>query len=71
MSHLRQQFAQRLKILRFQKGITQEELAKSTGLSISFIRAIEQAINAPSFESLEAISKALGIEVQDLFNFKD
>ena len=71
MSHLRQQFAQRLKRLRFQKGITQEELAKSTGLSISFIRAIEQAINAPSFESLEAISKALGIEVQDLFNFKD
>ena len=69
MNQLRQKFAQRLKTLRNQKGMTQEDLAQDTGLSISFIRAIEQATNAPSFESLEAIANALHVTVKDLFDF--
>lgn len=69
MSDLRRQFARRLKTLRQQKGMTQEELATASGLSVNFIRAVEQAINAPSFESLEAIAGALGVEVKELFEF--
>lgn len=68
MGQLRKQFAKRLKELRQQKGMTQEDLAKATGLSVSFIRAIEQATHAPSFDSLEKLAKALAIEVKDLFN---
>ncbi len=69
MSRLRQQFAQRLKRLRQQRGMTQEELAAASGLSVNFIRAVEQAVNAPSFESLEVLAEALGVEVRDLFDF--
>lgn len=69
MSELRRQFARRLKELRQQKGMTQEELAQATGLSISFIRSIEQGIYAPSFESIEKIANALSVKVIDLFNF--
>jgi len=71
MGQLRQQFAQRLKTLRRQKGMTQEDLAQASGLSVNFIRAVEQGINAPSFESLEAIAGALGVEVRELFDFED
>ncbi|MBN1877912.1 MAG: helix-turn-helix transcriptional regulator [Anaerolineae bacterium] len=69
MSELRRQFARRLKELRQQKGMTQEELAQATGLSISFIRSIEQAIYAPSFESLEIISRAFNVDVKEMFEF--
>jgi transcriptional regulator with XRE-family HTH domain len=67
MGELRQQFAKRLRELRQQKGMTQEELASESGLSISFIRSVEQGVNAPSFESLEALAKALAVEVRELF----
>lgn len=69
MTRLRRQFARRLKSLRQQKGMTQEDLANASGLSVNFIRAVEQAVNAPSFESLEALAGALGVTVGDLFDF--
>jgi transcriptional regulator with XRE-family HTH domain len=71
MSQLRRKFAERLRKLRHQRGMTQTELARSTGLSVSFIRSIEQAIYAPSFESIEAIAKALEVEIKTLFDFED
>jgi transcriptional regulator with XRE-family HTH domain len=64
---LRKKFGRRLKLLREQKSMTQAKLAKATKLSLSFIRSIEQGVHAPSFESLEAIAKALNIEIADLF----
>lgn len=70
MSHLRQKFAQRLKALRREKAITQEELAQATGLSVSFVRALEQGINAPSFESLDILANSLNVDVKDLFYFE-
>lgn len=69
MSNLRRQFAQRLKALRRQQDMTQEDLAKATGLSVNFVRAMEQGVNAPSFESLEIIAEVLGVEVKALFEF--
>ena len=69
MGQLRQQFAKRLKELRQQKGMTQEELAKATGLSVSFIRAIEQATHTPSFDSIEKLCDALNIQPKNLFDF--
>jgi len=71
MGQLRRQFAHRLKTLREQKEMTQEDLALATGLSVKFIRAIEQAVKAPSFESLEVIARALTVQEKDLFNFEE
>jgi transcriptional regulator with XRE-family HTH domain len=68
MAQLRSQFARRLKTLRNEKQLTQEELAKITGLSTSFISSLERGINAPSFETLERIAKALGVSVRALFD---
>ncbi len=69
MSKLRNQFAKRLKDLRTQKGMTQEDLAHFSGLSVSFIRGIEQGVYAPSFESIEVLALALEVKVKILFDF--
>ena len=69
MGQLRKQFAKRLKELRQQKGMTQEELAKATGLSVSFIRSMEQATHAPSFDSIEKLCATLNIQPKNLFDF--
>jgi transcriptional regulator with XRE-family HTH domain len=70
MAQLRSQFAKRLKTLRTEKRLTQEELARITGLSTSFVSTLERGINAPSFETLESIAKALEVSVRDLFDFE-
>lgn len=67
MGQLRQQFAKRLKDIRERKGMTQEELANACGLSISFIRAVEQGVSAPSFESIEVLAEALDVEAKEFF----
>ena len=69
MIRLRRQFAKRLKTLRIEKQLTQEELAKRTNLSTSFISNLERGVNAPSFETLESIAEALGVSVKDLVDF--
>ena len=69
MGDLRKRFARRLKKLRQERGMTQQELSDASGLSIGFVRSIEQGVHAPSFESLVSISNALGTTVAELFDF--
>ena len=60
MSGLRKQFGTRLKALRLEAGLTQEQLAEKTNLSVDFLSLVERGINAPSFDNLEKIAQALG-----------
>ncbi|MEH6514901.1 MAG: helix-turn-helix transcriptional regulator, partial [Maribacter arcticus] len=56
-----------IKILREQKHLTQEELAKESGISIRTIQRIEAGI-APKGHTAKALSKALGIDLVALSN---
>ena len=69
MASLKQQFGARLKLLRAQKGITQESLAAQTDLTIESISNIERGIFGPRFGNLEKIAAALDVEVKRLFDF--
>ncbi len=69
MATLREQFARRLKALRAQRGLTQDELAKAIGRSASLVSSLERGIDATSFETLDSLAKALGVAVRDLFEF--
>lgn len=71
MGELRKQFGKRLQSLRRQAGLTQEQLAEQTEISVDFLSLVERGINAPSFENLEKIAKALGVSVQELFEFEN
>lgn len=71
MTTLRRRFGQRLKSLRNRAGLTQEELAAHADISVDFLSLVERGINAPSFETLEKLAKALDVPVQQLFDFED
>lgn len=52
--------------LRREKGLTQAELAKTTGLSRGYIAAIEQGRRLPSQKTLAIIAERLGTDVEEL-----
>ncbi|MCC6369237.1 MAG: helix-turn-helix transcriptional regulator [Bryobacterales bacterium] len=71
VSTLKKQFGERLRSIRLQRRVTQDEFAEFLGVSSDFISNIERGINAPSFDVLEAIAARLGMTVSDLFNFSE
>ena len=69
MSTLRKQFGKKLRSIRKSREMTQEQFAEFLDISIDFLSLVERGVNAPSFESIETFSIALGIPVKDLFDF--
>jgi ribosome-binding protein aMBF1 (putative translation factor) len=57
--------------LRLKKGLNHEQLASRAKIGAHALRKIEQAhpSSNPSMEVLERVSKALGVDIQDLFRF--
>jgi len=51
--------SKRIKKLRGELGLTQEDLAEKVGVSRVYIGYVEQGRNTPSLEILEKIAKAL------------
>ncbi len=47
--------------------MTQEYLAETAGVSVDMLSNMERGINAPSFETLERLTRALGISIHELF----
>jgi transcriptional regulator with XRE-family HTH domain len=68
MSTLREQFGRRLRTIRLERRLTQEQLAELLGISVDFLSLIERGINAPSFETIERISSRLDIPISALFS---
>jgi transcriptional regulator with XRE-family HTH domain len=66
---LRKKFGERLRQIRAERGMTQERFAEVLDISVDFLSLIERGINAPSFETLEKISRRLRVPVADLFTF--
>lgn len=71
VSTLKQQFGERLRSIRLERRVTQDEFAEFLGVSSDFISNIERGINAPSFDVLEIIAGRLDMEVSDLFDFSE
>jgi transcriptional regulator with XRE-family HTH domain len=69
MPSLRRQFGQRLRAIRAERELTQEEFAELVGISVDFLSLIERGINAPSFEVLEKMGKSLRLPIAALFDF--
>jgi transcriptional regulator with XRE-family HTH domain len=67
---LRRQFGIRLKAIRLERKLTQEQFAELAGISVDFLSLIERGINAPSFEVLEQMARRLRLPVRELFDFR-
>lgn len=61
----------RIAALRRSEKFSQEDLAEKSGYSVEFISLVERGVNAPSVAGLAEIAKALGVEVKDLFDFRE
>ncbi len=70
MATLRKRFGKHLRLIRAQRGMTQEEFAEMLEISVDFLSLIERGRNAPSFETIERIAKRLRVPVADLFTFE-
>ena len=62
-------FALRLKALRLQKGFTQEELAYTSGVSLSQIARIETARVNPTLCTIVVIASTLKVHPRELMDF--
>lgn len=58
----------KIKELRIQKGLTQEELADRCELSKGFISQLERDLTSPSITTLIDILQCLGTDLKDFFN---
>ncbi len=52
-----------IKLCRTSRGLSQDELAKKIGKSISYISLIEQGKRDPAISTVEEIARALGVPV--------
>jgi transcriptional regulator with XRE-family HTH domain len=66
---LREKFGLRLKAIRLERKLSQEQFAELLGISVDFLSLIERGINAPSFENLDAFSAQLKMPLSVLFDF--
>jgi len=69
MPSLRKSFGLRLRFIRRARDMSQERFAEIVGISVDFLSLMERGINSPSFDTLEQISKKIGVSVMDLFDF--
>ena len=56
-------FAKRLKELREQSGLSQAELADAAGMNRFGVAKLEQGVREPSWATVQALARALGVEV--------
>jgi len=61
----------RIKVLRKQAGLTQEELAEQVGLDSRHLSRLEVGQHFPSLDSLERIAGALNVPLVEFFQFPD
>jgi transcriptional regulator with XRE-family HTH domain len=66
---IQKQFGKRVRKLRAEKGLSQEELAFKVGIHRTYIGGIERGERNPSLKNIAAIAKALGVTLSDLFQF--
>jgi transcriptional regulator with XRE-family HTH domain len=63
-------FGMHLKALRKEKGLTLRGLALEADMEHSQLSKIERGINNPTISTVLALSKALEISIQQMFDFK-
>lgn len=62
-------FGARVKLLRKQAGLTQAQLAEQIDKTTDTVSNIERGFSAPRLSTANAISKALNVEIAELFQF--
>lgn len=70
MSDIKKLFGMRIKELREQKGLNQEQLAELIDFESRHLSRIETGKSFTTIENLEKIASALNVDIDSLFMFK-
>ncbi|HTA27697.1 MAG TPA: helix-turn-helix transcriptional regulator [Bacteroidia bacterium] len=62
-------FGRNLRRLRLIKGLSQEALEFDSGLSKNVVGNIERGEANPTFTTIKALSKGLGVPIKDMVDF--
>ncbi len=62
-----QRFGARIKELRAEREITQEELAERVGIFRTYMSRIETGVGNPTLTTIHALADSLGVSVAELF----
>jgi transcriptional regulator with XRE-family HTH domain len=71
MADILKRLGARIKEERKRAKLTQERFAEKVGLSVDYIGYIERGKQSPYLKTLERIANTLGVEVYELFLFKE
>lgn len=63
-----EKFGKRIRQLREQKKLSQEEVAFKAKLSVYYISRIERGKANPSLETLDSLARALNLSLSDLLS---
>ena len=63
-----EEMASRLRKLRVKRGLTQDQLAETAGLSRQYVARLERALQDPRLSVLEKLARALGCKVSRLID---
>jgi transcriptional regulator with XRE-family HTH domain len=66
MNSTAKRLAARLKRLREERGLTQERLAKRSGVSHGYLARLEIGMHDPSLSTVEKLAKALKVTLAEL-----
>lgn len=69
MKPIKKLLGERIREIRKSKGFTQEQLAEMVGVEPRHISRVEGGYNSPSIERLAKIADALGVPINEFFNF--
>jgi DNA-binding helix-turn-helix protein len=69
MENLLQKFGLHLASIRQSKGLSQEQLAETSGLHRTYISSLERGKRNPTIVTLSALSNALNISLSELIDF--
>lgn len=61
----------KIKEIRTEKGLTQKELSKLSGVSESYIGDLERNEKIPSIVTICKLAKALEIDIKELFIYEE
>lgn len=60
-------FGNRIRELRKDKGLSQEDFADLCGFDRTYVSGIERGTRNPTLKALEVLANALGVSIEDLF----
>ena len=69
MNSIKKRFGARIKEIRENKGLNQEQLAELVGMESRHISRIETGKSFTTLENIEKLAKALDVEMDKLFSF--